>query len=284
MEENNLCMEKIVVLLLVLSNIWVLVFLMFGDRMCGGRCKKQDSEKEEDPLPDIMGKSLFIMPEKRNEGEAVDEKDVTFADKILQKEPKKSARVPDEKLDEVFEDMRITDVPVQYGKEDEYDELQPQAGGTSFEDIDTAVGTLKKAKASTEEIRRAGKVFTEMEGNELFEKLTQSSEISRRIRMVLTICLNGGEHTGGSSEQKTTHRPKSSSMPENFEGGDEFYNLYLARNEEYKTKIHELVGAYLGSPKPLTPKPRSEEKPPRRTRSVPQVPDNIEGFDIRDFI
>lgn len=219
MEENNLCMEKIVVLLLVLSNVLVLAFLMCGERMCGGGCKQQDSGKEEDPLPDIMGKSLFVMPEKRNEGEAVDEKDVTFTDKISGKEPEKSARVPDEKLDEVFEDMRITDVPVQYGKEDEYDELQPRAGGTSFEDIDTAVGTLKKAKASIEEIRHAGKVFTEMEGNELFEKLTQSPEINRRVRMVLTICLNGGEHTEPAEKplRRTRHVSK---VPDNIKDFD----------------------------------------------------------------
>lgn len=231
-------METVLITLLVLSNIGALVFLLYEDRMYGHR--KEAGNEREIVLPDIMGKSLPVRlstsPSPGNshptansiEGTAVDIRDVTFDE---QESPKSddSFRIPKNRLDEVFTDVRITDVPTRYSDSGAEENPQPHAGGISFEDIDTAAGILKKTDASGQEKFHAGKVFHEMDGNE-------------------------------------------------------FYNLYLARNEEYKAKIHELVGAYLGSPKPLPPKPRPKGKPLRRTRHVPKVPDNIEDFDIRDFI
>ena len=48
--------------------------------------------------------------------------------------------------------------------------------GTSFEDIDTAVKTVKASKATDKEKRHAGKVFHEMDGNQFYEKFMENSK------------------------------------------------------------------------------------------------------------
>ena len=52
----------------------------------------------------------------------------------------------------------------------------PQAKGSSFEDIDAAVNTIKAPKATDKEKRHAGKVFHEMDGNQFYEKFMENSE------------------------------------------------------------------------------------------------------------
>ena len=81
---------------------------------------------------------------------------------------------------------------------DEYDEDEPEeetpdaprASGSSFDEIDDAVRTAKNPEATTTERERAAKVFTDMEGTELYEKLmTGSSEMSIRIKGLIEIRL-----------------------------------------------------------------------------------------------
>ena len=81
---------------------------------------------------------------------------------------------------------------------DEYDEDEPEeetpdaprASGSSFDEIDDAVRTAKKPEATATERERAAKVFTDMEGTELYEKLmTGSSEMSIRIKGLIEIRL-----------------------------------------------------------------------------------------------
>ena len=50
----------------------------------------------------------------------------------------------------------------------------------TFEDIDLAMRTVKKPKATKEERRHAGMVFCDMKGNELFAMIEKSSEATRR--------------------------------------------------------------------------------------------------------
>ncbi|EKC50002.1 TraD, partial [human gut metagenome] len=92
--------------------------------------------------------------QKQTESEPVSENDVTFEDP-----PKNTARIPDELLDDVFTNVRIEDVGVKYS-DDEDDADVPQAKGTSFEDIDTAVKTVKASKATDKEKRHAGRSST----------------------------------------------------------------------------------------------------------------------------
>ena len=62
--------------------------------------------------------------------------------------------------------------------------------GSSFDEIDDAVRTAKNPEATTTERERAAKVFTDMEGTELYEKLmTGSSEMSIRIKGLIEIRL-----------------------------------------------------------------------------------------------
>ncbi len=48
-----------------------------------------------------------------------------------------------------------------------------QASGNSFEEIDKAVETATKPNVTNEECVHAGKVFSEMEGNELFNMIAE---------------------------------------------------------------------------------------------------------------
>ncbi len=66
----------------------------------------------------------------------------------------------------------------------------PRALGSSFDEIDDAVRTAKNPEATATERERAAKVFTDMEGTELYEKLMNgSSEMSIRIKGLIEIRL-----------------------------------------------------------------------------------------------
>jgi hypothetical protein len=84
------------------------------------------------------------------------------------------AQVPEEKLDETFTSMPPSEL--EYGEDEpDDDELDKgQASGSSFEDIDMAVRTIRKDTPSDEEMRHAGKVMTELDGTELFSRITES--------------------------------------------------------------------------------------------------------------
>ena len=67
--------------------------------------------------------------------------------------------------------------PIHAGRQDEPDDDEldkGQASGSSFEDIDMAVRTIRKDTPSDEEMRHAGKVMTELDGTELFSRITES--------------------------------------------------------------------------------------------------------------
>ena len=149
--------------------------------------KAGKEEQPQKPLADIMGKSLFRMPERTPQAtttapnaattvrsEAVDEKDVTFADELKDTgnhaaEKDVSRQVPDEDLDKVFEDNRT------YAPDEDFDEEPPQAGGSSFDEIDRAARTVKDAKAKEPEILQAGKVFHELEGTEFYNMFRRNN-------------------------------------------------------------------------------------------------------------
>lgn len=183
-----------------------------------------------------MGKSKFRMPERTRtekdttvseaansvKAEAVDEKDVTFADETLGRHPR---QVPDEELDDVFADKRVSDIGAEYDEDGDYDGEPHEAGGLTFEDIDLAMRTAKKPKATKEERRHAGMVFCDMKGNELFAMIEKSSEATRK-------------------------------------------------------KLDELMDYYLDSVSAAQAKPAPAVMP----KKAPAVPDNIEDFNIRDFV
>ena len=100
------------------------------------------------------------------------------------------AQVPEDKLDETF--TSLTPSELEFGEDEPEEETSdaPRASGSSFDEIDDAVRTAKNPEATTTERERAAKVFTDMEGTELYEKLmTGSSEMSIRIKGLIEIRL-----------------------------------------------------------------------------------------------
>ena len=64
----------------------------------------------------------------------------------------------------------------------------PAARGTSFEDIDRAVKSVRKPEANEAEKLHAGKTFKDIAETELFQKLTESfAGISDRVNEVIDL-------------------------------------------------------------------------------------------------
>lgn len=59
-----------------------------------------------------------------------------------------SRQILDEELDEVFADKRVSDIGAEYDEDGDYDGAPHEAGGLTFEDIDLAMRTVKKPKAT----------------------------------------------------------------------------------------------------------------------------------------
>lgn len=188
-------METLLICLLLLYNAWLVSYILSGKRQ-----KDAPAAAERPPMKPtrqddgIVGKSLFKMevkapqttiPEpqatKPDEGEDVTDIAVTFADGKDETPP---ARLPDDKLDEAFTDIRITDVPVEYaeGEEEKQRTGRQYATGASFEEIGEALKVADNPTATTEERKRAGEIFSEMKDNELYNKLMANSpERAKRI-------------------------------------------------------------------------------------------------------
>lgn len=202
-------MVTLLIVLMMMCNLWVLFYLTWEHRETR-KADHHDSAEQarQEPLPDIMGKSKFRMPERRRtekdtsvpeaatsaKAEVVDEKDVTFADETVpvngqKQEAKTSRQVPNDKLDETFTDYRVSDLS-EYDDDEGFDGTPHQAGGHTFEDIDRAVLAVKKPEAADSELDHAGKVFSDMEGNELFDKLTNSEGMYAKVREVMNRCLD----------------------------------------------------------------------------------------------
>lgn len=192
-------MAELLIVLMMAFNLWMVIYLTWERRE--ESVPKEDKEKDagtQERVADIMGKSLFRMPERKPQaaasapnaalqvsGEEVDEKDVAFDDEAVSPNTrpsgaKVSRQVPDEELDEVFADKRVSDIGAEYDEDGDYDGEPHEAGGLTFEDIDLAMRTVKKPKATKEERRHAGMVLCDMKGNELFAMIEKSSEATRR--------------------------------------------------------------------------------------------------------
>lgn len=209
----------------VICNVWFL-FLLLHDRIMETKIvrflkgtaevwqslhtvekgDRQDAVKQPAETADIIGKGSFRMEPSRTtaatavpqaatpeKGMEIPPEDVTFADGNRKEQSvgaTNPAQVPDEKLDETF-----TDIPqeeLEFG-EDEPEEESPdkgQASGSSFDEIDEAVKTAKNPEATQSEREQAAKVFTGMEGTELYEKLMAgSTKMSVRIKGLIEVRL-----------------------------------------------------------------------------------------------
>lgn len=202
-------------------NLWFL-FLLLYDRIMDTKivrffrnlaglwraldCKvaKQETTTETPPeeVQDIIGKSRFKMASTRTtaaipvpqtatleKGIELSEEDATFDDGNAEA-VSRPAQVPEEKLDETFTSMQPSELEFGENEPEENGPDLPRASGNSFDEIDDAVKTAKNPQATTAEQDRAAKVFTDMEGTELYEKLMAgSTELSIRIKGLIEIRL-----------------------------------------------------------------------------------------------
>lgn len=180
-------MGTLLICLLLLYNAWLVAYILSGKQQrINSPTEDKPSIKPPQKTNEIVGRSLFKMemrtpttaiptPQAATSAESEDVTDiaVTFTDGKDETPP---ARLPDDKLDEAFSDIRISDVPQEYADEEE-DEAPTEryATGVSFEEIGEAVSIVDDPAATQQEQKRAGKIFSEMEGNDLFNKLTKSS-------------------------------------------------------------------------------------------------------------
>lgn len=183
-------MLVIIVLLYFVWSIAVLVFdadIWLRNKLGIEKVKVEPKESPPIPADDFIVRHTYTVSPKKvpsepvqikqeDDGETIRENEVTFEE---DQSSVKSARIPDNKLDEVFTDTRIEDVDVKYDESEE-DPVVEQASGNSFEEIDKAVETASKPNATNEECSHAGKVFSEMEGNELFNMIAERSQIIKR--------------------------------------------------------------------------------------------------------
>lgn len=214
-------MTKAFLIVSVACNVWFL-FLLFYDRIMdtklirffrhiAGLWRSLDStvaeQGKDKEIPhadtsDIIGKSRFKMASTRTtaaipaqeaatseKGIGLAEEDATFDDGNAEA-VYRPAQVPEEKLDETFTSMQPSELEFGEDEPEENGPDLPQASGNSFDEIDDAVKTAKNPQATTAEQDRAAKVFTDMEGTELYEKLMAgSTELSIRIKGLIEIRL-----------------------------------------------------------------------------------------------
>lgn len=201
-------MTNVLIAILLLYNMWLVFYLLHERKQEKRTGQPEPPSKQKQPENDtnIVGKSLFQMPKGRTsgdtavpqaaipaEGEAVEMDDITFADEMPSQRGQNgnkftgmpsaagiqrnktgeqpSMRVPADKLEDAFSDTRLSDVPVEY--EDGDDEPTGEyASGATIEEMNEAIRTADNPKATDTEKRKAGEVFHEMAGNELYEILT----------------------------------------------------------------------------------------------------------------
>ena len=200
-------------------------------RSLGGTEVKQETARETPPgeTSDIIGRSHFKMASTRTtaailtqeaatskKGIELSEEEATFDDGNTET-VSHPAQVPEEKLDETF--TSIPPSELEYG-EDEPEDEEPdkkQASGSSFEDIDMAVRAIRKDSPSDEEMRHAGKVMTELDGTELFTRITErltDEAMSERIAKAMAVFVDTVNMT------VTQQKEKVFVIPDNIEEFD----------------------------------------------------------------
>jgi len=228
-------METLLICLLLVYNAY-LVFYLLHEKRQDGKQSKEDAAlpiKPTEEVEDIVGKSLFKMEMKTPlatkqtpqaatsaKGEEIMDIDIIFADESDQPTP---ARLPNDKLDEAFTHIQISDVPLAYEENETEDEV-PTTGfatGVSFEEIDEAMKIANSPAATEDESRRAGLVFTELEGNELFTQLIKSSSTrSKKITELMDYFLSHSISRDGDIAGEVVQLQHTTEIPTDISGFD----------------------------------------------------------------
>ena len=172
---------------------------------------KREAAKEIPPeeTSDIIGKSRFRMASTRTtaaiptqeaatseKGIELSEEDATFDDGNTET-ASRPTQVPEEKLDETFTSIPPSELEFGEDEPEEDEPDSPRASGSSFDEIDNAVKTAKNSEATKKECEQAAKVFSDMEGTELYEKLMAgSTELSIRIKGLIEVRLKKPKKKG----------------------------------------------------------------------------------------
>ena len=235
-------MDTLLVCLLAGYGVWLAAYLLWEKRQTKRPASPADvtSPKRRDDVPDIVGKSTFrVRPTTpksaiptppaatKTENEKPMEKEPTFASET---EKRPSARLSDEELDAAFEHLEIPDVPLEYEEDDETgaDEEMPlaarpagYASGVSFEQIDRAVRTASDASATDTERREAGRVFGQIEGTELYDRLVGgSAAIGEKISGLMDYYLSQPVSTEGDAGTVAVQPQDITDAPDDTDGFD----------------------------------------------------------------
>ena len=173
-------------------------------RSLGGTAAKQETTTETPPAEtsDVIGKSRFRMASTRTtaaiptqeaatseKGIELSEEEAPFDDGNTET-VSRPVQVPEDKLDETFTSIQPSELEFGEDEPEENDPDLPRASGSSFDEIDDAVRAAKNPEATKKECERAAKVFSDMEGTELYEKLMSgSTEMSIRIKGLIEVRL-----------------------------------------------------------------------------------------------
>ena len=221
-------MLVIIVLLYFVWSIAVLVFdadIWLRNKL--GIEKTNVAPKESPPIPAddfIVRHTYTVSPKKvpsepvqikqEDEGETIRENEVTFEE---DQSSMKSARIPDNKFR--WAPLARHWLAVLHARDESEEEaVVEQASGNSFEEIDKAVKTASKQNATNKECAHAGKVFSEMEGNELFNMIAERSQIiKRRMNALMELHMSNISTVKPMSEKATkVIEKKKLVVPENF--------------------------------------------------------------------
>lgn len=193
-------MTTFLIIALLAYNAFLAYYLLSRDKPTEETTKPQ--ERQDNDAVSVVGKSRFSMKESSfrpvptpatavpnaatsDETEAVDIEDTIFADET---DKKPFRQVPTDRLDETFTDIRINDVAGENEDAEDGEPDMPAARGTSFEDIDRAVKSVRKPEADEAEKLHAGKTFKDIAETELFQKLTDSfAGLSDRVNEVIDL-------------------------------------------------------------------------------------------------
>lgn len=234
-------METLLVCLLAGYGVWLAAYLLWEKRQSGRPAPPTDVAlpKRREDVPDIVGKSSFRMkpttpksaiptPQTATRGESVSAtgKEPTFAPEAEKRSP---AHLADEELDAAFEHLEIPDVPLEYEDEETgADEEMPlavrpagYASGVSFEQIDRAVRTASDASATDAERRQAGRIFGQIEGTELYDRLvSDSAAIGEKISRLMDCYLNQPISTEGGAGTVAVRPRNRTDAPDDTDGFD----------------------------------------------------------------
>ena len=199
-DKKQHAMTTFLIIALLAYNAFLAYYLLSRDKPTEETTKPQ--ERQDNDAVSVVGKSRFSMKESSfrpvptpatavpnaatsDETEAVDIEDTIFADET---DKKPFRQVPTDRLDETFTDIRINDVADENEDAEDGEPETPAARGTSFEDIDRAVKSVRKPEANEAEKLHAGKTFKDIAETELFQKLTESfAGISDRVNEVIDL-------------------------------------------------------------------------------------------------